>query len=353
MTKGNENRKFSSSQCERFVELYLVLLERLVTMDAQLAGNVDIVGLGAEVDELEKDSEKLEIDMRGISFNQIEGLKADLKIDYQKCLDILGFYQLIERNGSVYRGDYEKLPINARQFAVPGLDKIIASISVEQFRQIKKMRDKGWKPRLQLTPIAYSFKTIGGKLAGKLSELQFRNDGQQITQVRYSPVIFEDKLSYDPAEARAVENRTLDHPPKSWVADHNVMEKADWVNDRGGWLVDIVPMSSEPCDLSVTDLDSLVNDFRALNKSGMTLMTYESYLVAQMTAIKEGRYLDGDAYSITQGSFIHDTNFKYFGKYVSYGYLDGGTVNLDAVGTGFTSKKGEFVVRPTIRINLK
>lgn len=341
-----------SDKCQKLAEFFPVFEEKINLIDQKLSlGTWEVKQCDDELDILEKELEDLEIVLLGVSSKEIQKINKKLKLDYQNCLDTLKFFGVVNADGKAYRSNYEKLPENLRGFTLPAVEEIIKSIDISQYREIKRMEESGWQPTLQITPIAHSFKHLADALADRVAEFNIKNEDKQLTNVYYSPVIFEERLSYDQEEAGAQQNVFSDPKKKSWVANRDIKDKYGWVKANQGCLVDIVPMKTEPVIERPYNLELLAKDFQELIEKGQRMMTFESYLVAQMVAIKSGKYLDGDAHSILQGSFIHDINFAYFGDQVSYAVLDRERIHLDAIGAAFQGQPGEFVLRPTIRIN--
>jgi hypothetical protein len=284
-----------------------------------------------------------------------EAMKA-LDLDYQDSIATLEEFKVIERreNGEIfYKGDYDPSKEKGynknndsknkhylgKEYTMPTLEEIFAKMTPEKIKLYAEMKDEGLEPRLQLAPIA---KTIRG-LAKHIDD--YKGYPQKTRNTYVDPNIIDEELIYEPEDYETSEDG------KELITNGG-KSKSKWIDENNGWIVDIVAtveeLEADPEIKTDANNKEYTNAVKAkmyhkkYKKRGYRGMSYESYAVAEMRALRKGKPLESRCFSIFTDSSTRKTSL------VSYGGVYDGTVDLNyryAVSTHDCAR-----CRPAVRV---
>lgn len=317
------------NKCEQARQKYYDALEKLKVMFESFKG-----GLESNIkQQLLKESEKLSQELQEL-FNQIkfpEKIKESLTAEYKKCIEDMKWYELIkedkERGEFYYEADYDGTNeedengnqvkgknFEGHKYKMPKLKDILNKLTVKQIKLIQEMEANGLKPKLQLTPIGYNIKTIAGKLDAKKDEI-----GGLFT---YETYVWKEKLDQELIyEAKSF--KASNDGKKKYVKEG--LTKSQYIKKYKGWVIDIVAtkqeMEEEKPGTNAQKTEAFMQE--AIQK-GYRGLSYESYLLAQMQALKVDpqKPLDTVNFTILPESSLTDS------RLIARAYWDFGQVSL-------------------------
>jgi hypothetical protein len=222
---------------------------------------------------------------------------------------------------------------------MPTLEEIFAKMTPEKIKLYAEMKDEGLEPRLQLAPIA---KTIRG-LAKHIDD--YKGYPQKTRNTYVDPNIIDEELIYEPEDYETSEDG------KELITNGG-KSKSKWIDENNGWIVDIVAtveeLEADPEIKTDANNKEYTNAVKAkmyhkkYKKRGYRGMSYESYAVAEMRALRKGKPLERKTFTIFTDSSTPRTSL------VSYGCFGGDSVFLDYYNAGDTF--GYVRCRPAVRV---
>jgi hypothetical protein len=283
-------------------------------------------------------------------------IREKLEADYAECLETLEFYNILEAGQTRYTADYDGSSeaggagedFTGQTFEIPKMEEILLRLTPEQCRLYKEMEEKKLEPKLQLTPLALKLRTISGKLDTKKDELM---EGQIDTYL--DPNVYDLTMIYDPdyyeTQGEGTDIKLIAVGGKT---------KSQIINECKGWQIRIIPMKQDleienemneifkksKLELAKTDSDvGGENELRNATKialyreylksKGLNGLNYESYLMAQMQALKNKKTLEKDKWTILPDVALKNTGL------VPYGYWRAGQVRLHYRNANFRSDR--------------
>lgn len=290
--------------CQLTNEVYSQIGAWLSDMDNQLNNSsqaFDIVQLDESLNMTESVIDALN------NLLDVERVKKILAKDYQECLDLGRFYEWLNPNGQTYTADYAEF--NGHEFTIPSWQEVLGSLKETDFQKYLEMEKAGLHPKLQITPIAFQIHTLAEKINARIPQLQ-----GQLRSVMENTFVFQnikDKyLRYGPTIVQASKDGQQVHLD-------GYKGKSDWIKENKGILVDIMPTIENPKpditirrkpsgDVNTTSIQAEKYHAKVI-ANGLTPLSYESYLLAQMRSIRRGKPLDSDGpYTLLLDSSMDD-----------------------------------------------
>jgi hypothetical protein len=258
---------------------------------------------------LEKKVEIDEVDFNEIDekLDEIEKLLASpgLLMDYYKCKKVLQEGELIDIDGSYVANLHgEKVA-----YKLPAWREIIEALTPEALSAYKMMKDAGWDPHLQMTPVGMDWAKAGEKLAMKY----LKADGVLKGSLAHIDLIYEPNRYFFEEGAK---------PPKPSRANPEVkfgftggISKDEYVRRNNGWLIEIVPLIEKmPADPEIlpdprvnkiSNAEQIVRFDRKWRSKGYYGLGIESYITAALMALKNHqRQLDLSSSNKDSCSFL-------------------------------------------------
>jgi len=236
---------------------------------------------------------------------------------------------------------------------MPTLEEMFSRMTPEQIKLYNEMKAEGLEPRLQLTPIAKAIivrnekgETIGG-LAKHIDD--YKGYPKKTANTYVSEEIKDEELIYEP------ESYETNEDGKQLITIGG-KSKSKWIKEHNGWLVDIVAsvekLEADPeiqTDANNKEYTNAVKKKKYIEKytrRGFRGMSYESFAVAQMRALRNGKPLDRfdkGTFNILTDSSIQNTSLVSVGRYAGVGH-----VRLYCIDAGGSS--GNARCRPAVRV---
>lgn len=301
---------------------------------------------------------------------EVKEIQADLEKDYQKSIETLQYFGTKDETGEFtsllqedaenpgtyfYEADYDgsaetipdpadstsRIPnptaanFTGHRFTMPTLPEVLSWLSAEQIKIYKEMKEKGLEPKLQLTPIAKSIRSLAKSVADKregpggLEEILGKK--LQADTVYVWDDIKDHELVYDASGFKAI-----DDGKKLQVTGGK--SKSQLINENKGWIIDFVATKQNidadedkktkkvgAKDIELTNAEKTEKYLQDYPEQGLG---YEAYLLAQMEALRSGNPLEKATWTILPGSSLTDQNI------IAYGYWDDDYVRLHRVLAG-------------------
>lgn len=236
-----------------------------------------------------------------LSAAEAKRIKQTLEKDYDDSIQTMTFYDLLNPDGRTYTADYAEF--TGQKFPLPTKSEILSRLTPKNLKLYQKMEIQGLQPKLQITPIAFKIRTLAQKLDAKKAGMENTGNTYICEEIK------DEELQYAPTSIKA-------SPDGQEIQITGGLTKSQWIRKNAGLLIDIVPlkpeMSVDPKIQNAKDGTTInYNAFLAekyaaeTKKAGFTPMSYESYLLAQMQAIKAGAPLESINYSL-----LLDSNLK-------------------------------------------
>ncbi len=281
-----------------------------------------------------------------------EAMKV-LALDYQDSIATLEEFKVVERkeNGEIfYKGDYdgrkeaggEGKNFTDAEFTMPTLESIFARMTPEKIKLYAEMKEQGLEPKLQLTPIAKTIRSLAKHIDG------YKGYPKKTVDTFVWDEITDEELIYEP------EDYETNNDGKELITIGG-NTKSKWIEENNGWIVDMVAtieeLEADPEIQKNANNQEYANAEKTVryhkkNKSrGYRGMNYESYAVAQMRALRNGkpldRWRDSTINTLTDSS-IQNTTLVAFGYWSSY--------HLSLVRSGAGGQDDSLRWRRTVRV---
>jgi len=237
------------------------------------------------IKEVERTREAVEQEIHIVSLSDLERVLIQMALDYKRQISVLREYGVLNEGTHSYISDYDGL--NGNEYEIPTYEQILEWLTPEQIEEYCAMQKEGLCPRLQCTPIGYKIDTLIRKIE---SYAPLDNMRKTIDPFVYGRGILEadeESFLYDPHYYKYMSNPLVLSPVGS-------QSKFDLIIKNRGWLVDIVATVQ---DLKEIEEEGVVGcrmsaTYNKMKKKGRCGLSYESYLIAQMRAMKELKPLD-------------------------------------------------------------
>ena len=231
-----------------------------------------------------------------------ERLRLQLILDYISQIEIFEFYEVLAPGKTSYTSDYAET--EGEEYEMPTMQEIFSYLKPYQIKIYEEMEKDGLEPKLQLTPIGLNIRTLASKI-----------DGHKTMPSQLDTFI----------SARII-NKNLKYAPTGYDArNQNKLKtlggvsKAQYIKANKGWLIDIVAtkkdlqpdpyIQTDDSGTEYTNAQKTEIYFKNLKEKGMQGLCYESDIVAQMRALKEGEPLEKDFLTILPDSSIDNEDF--------------------------------------------
>lgn len=276
---------------------------------------------------------ELEAKFYDVAAEDLAEVREELEKDYDDSVQVMKFFNLLNSDGQSYTADYGEFA--NKRFILPGKEEILKSLTPGKFRLYQKMKADGLEPKLQITPIAFEIRTLGKRIDAKKAELE-KEMGIGMTETYVSGGVGDAELRYEPTSVKAVKGGKK-------IKITGGVSKSEWIKRHGGFLVDFVPMKqnlkADPevqmaADRKTVNFNAVQADkyFTKLGAAGLKPMSYESYLLAQMRALKAGVPLEKDNYTLLLGSNLTDSQYLAYGGWGGVGVDLGRFFGADRLG---------------------
>lgn len=275
-------------------------------------------------------------------FPELEGFKLKMGIDYRESVDILREFGVLKEGETSYESDVEGLDVdengNPQRFEMPTMAEVMSWLTEKDLALYKSMEKEGLEPKLQLTPIGRSIRSLGSAIDQHLTM-----EGQEETYIWNG--INDAELIYEP------EGYDASNPNQ--LVKIGGMSNKEWVLKNKGWLVEIVAtkqhleadpaIQKDPQGQVRTAAQQTALYTEKLKQEGKRGLTFESYLAAQMRALKNQKPMESDFWTVPIDSALADNGL------VSYSNWYGAQVRL---GRGVADNQNHRLrVRPSGRVN--
>lgn len=262
----------------------------------------DISTLDQPLDEMEAVLNELENLLNSLDSKEITRIHQNIEKDYKETIEIWKFYEILNPDGKTYTADYDGragagrhgknspagTDFTGQKFKIPTLQEVLSCLKPADMKLYRQMEKEGLQPKLQITPIAFNIRTLGQKIDSKMSTLK-------INATRIREEINDNELQYAPTNIKAINGGRE-------IEIIGGQSKSDWIKQNQGFLVDLIP-TKQILDINTATQKPLAgsHDFYAAQaeknatkakEAGYTPMSYESYLLAQMRALKAKKPLD-------------------------------------------------------------
>ncbi len=190
-----------------------------------------------------------------------------------------------------------------RKFTMPTCTEVLSWLTVDQARLYNEMKAQGLEPKLQLSPIALNIRTMGRRIDAKRAEL-----GINKRDTCFWDVIKDNELVY---EADGFE--AIDEGRKLKITGGK--SKSQWINENNGWVIDIVATKEDidadsdkktKSGIEFTHAEKTEKYMAANRRHGYRGLGYETYLTAQMDALRSGKPLEKLYYTALPESSINN-----------------------------------------------
>lgn len=222
------------------------------------------------------------------------------------------------------------------KFTLPGFEEILKRLTANQIKLYNEMKEKGLAPALQLTPIAMSIRTLGEMIDAKREELIINTSDtfvwEEIKELDIE-ALKEQELLYDAENFEAIEDGYKLRVSRGKSKSAIIRENQGWVinfvatkqnfdedEDKKAKTVKIGEITGE---IGLSNAGKIAMYMKEAQEKGYTGLGYESYLTAQMEALRNGQPLDSSQYTILPNSTF--TNYEI----IASGYWCGDHVFLD------------------------
>ena len=231
-----------------------------------------------------------------------ERLRLQLILDYISQIEIFEFYEVLAPGKTSYTSDYAET--EGEEYEMPTMQEIFSYLKPYQIKIYEEMEKDGLEPKLQLTPIGLNIRTLASKIDGNKTMPNqtdtFISDKAIDATLKYAPTGYD---ASNPKKLITIGGKT----------------KAEYIRENNGWLVDIVATKQniEP-DLDIqkdsagkirTIAEQISMHNKKMKNEGKTGLSNESYLTAQMRALKNKQPIDKDFWTILLDSSIGNEDF--------------------------------------------
>lgn len=270
---------------------------------------------------------------------EVKEIQEDLEKDYQRTIETLRFYDQLpdpdnagelisspllqedsDKPGTYfYEADYDGTgeadgkgeDFRGKKFIMPTFAEVLSWLTSDQVKLYKEMKEQGLEPRLRLTPIAMTIRSMGKRIDAKKAELEINTDDTFVLGT-----IKDHELIYEAEEFMAI-----DDGKKLGITGGQ--SKSQWVKEQNGWVVDIVATKEELTadedkktkeikkgkktkTVEYTNAEKTEKYMEDAKNRGYSGLGYETYLTAQMDALREKKPLDGKTWTILPASSLKD-----------------------------------------------
>lgn len=273
--------------------------------------------------------------MTGNSLDEksIEKIFEDLEKQYEEQVEVWKFYNLAKENKEkpgtyFYEGSYDGSKEASgkgenfanMKFQLPTFHEVVRKFTKKEVKLYKEMLEQGLEPQLQITPIAMNIRDLAKKIDAKREDLKINKNDTYISRK-----MKDEELQYAPTSVRAIQNGKR-------IEIRGGKGKSEWIKENKGYLIDIVPMKRDlEADESIQkdkksgkvnyNAVQAENYFQKLKKAGLVSMGFESYLLAQMRALKAGKPIETDTGTLLLDSGLTDSQFLAVGRWGVAGVL--------------------------------
>ena len=287
---------------------------------------------------------------------ETQQLLPKLRQNYEENTKTAKFFGLIQENPEkpgtyLYKGDYDgrkepKDPAAGKssgenftdeKFEMPSFEEILKRLTSNEIRLYNEMQKAGLEPKLQLTPIAKTIRSLGEVINGGEGGIAVR-----ILKINVWDGIKDEELKYQPDSFEAVENGKK-------LKITGGKSKSAWIRENDGWLIEIVATKTElvadddkktrpGTDTEFTNAEKTSLYMKKALEKGFRGLTYESYLMAQMGALRKTppEPLEGRCWTILPDSCLTDQRF------IANGHWYGGGVGLSGCHSGSQDERLRF-----------
>ncbi len=298
-------------------------LEALAVAAADLSPNIEVSD--RILDEMEEVLAELEGLLYGLNSKEAKRIKANLEKDYAECLKLGKFYEWLNKDGQSYTADYAEFA--GQTIVIPTIKDLQARLKPTHLKLYQKMEKEGLEPKLQITPIALQISTLGKKIDAKRAELKINVDDTYVWDA-----IREADLHYAPTTVQAVKGGNV-------IKITGGKTKSQWIKDHSGILIDIIPtkphLEADPQIQKDSEGKAYCYGLQAekyakkSKQNGFTPISYESYLLAQMRALKVGEPLETVTHCLLLDSNLPEDKTLAIGYWFDdFVYLYGNSTSL-------------------------
>lgn len=297
-------------------------------------------------------------------------IQEDLEKDYQRSIETLQFYgkkdpetdefqpflqEDPENPGTYfYEADYdgsgETIPdpadptkrienpvaedFSGKHFTMPTFPEMLSWLTTDQVKLYNEMKEQGLEPKLQLAPIAMNIRTMGQMIDAKRAELEINTSDTYVWDG-----IKDHELIYEADEFKAI-----DDGKKLQVSGGK--SKSKLISEHNGWLIDIVSTKQnleadedkktmldvdvdrggESTEVEYTNAEKTEKYMEDCKERGYNGLSYETYLTAQMDALRNKKPLEERGFTILPASSLTNQDI------VAYGFWNDDRVDLDRYG---------------------
>lgn len=290
---------------------------------------IHIVSFEQPLDEIEEIFNGLENLLSSLDSKEIARIRENIEKDYNETLEIWKFYEILNPDDKTYTADYDGRAeagqhgknspagpdFTGQKFAIPTLPEILNRLKPAEMKLYRQMEKEGLQPKLQIAPIAFNIRTLGQKINAKRAELKINTSDTYVWNN-----IKDSELLYAPTSIRAIKGG-------SEIKITGGQSKSSWIKQNQGFLIDLVPTKPElTADPAIqkdqqgnTNHNAVQTEKHAAKAkhAGYTPMSYESYLSAVMRAIKAGKPLEDDTFTLLLDSNLIDTEILASGCWAS------------------------------------
>ncbi len=322
---------------------------------------------------------------------EVREIQEDMERDYNRSVETLKFYDKLpdptdpaklisapllhedpEKPGKYYYlADYDgrneiitdpadstkRIPIHSaenftgKKFTMPTCAEVLSWLTVDQVRLYNEMKSNGLKPKLQLSPIALNIRTMGRRIDAKRAYLTFSTDNTCILDN-----IKDDELVYEAESFKAIEAGK-----KLQITGGK--SKSQWIKDNNGWAIDIVAtkqnldpdadkktktitVDGRTTEVELTNAEKTEKYMQEFRANGYGGLSYETYLTAQMNALRAGkpleRFDDYWPWTILPESLLHKQEIIAYGRWLGF------FIHLKWIDAG--EKSNGFRTRRSVRV---
>ncbi len=313
---------------------------------------------------------------------EVKEIQADLERDYNRSVETLKFYDKVpnptdptklitaplphedaEKPGTYfYKADYNgstetiadpadatrRIPNPAAEnfigstFTMPTFPEVLSWLTVEQVWLYNDMKAKGLEPKLQLAPIAMTIRSMGMRIDAKRAELKINTNNTYVWDG-----IKESELVYEADKFEAI-----DEGKKLKLTGGK--SKSQWIKEHNGWAIDIVATRQDLDadgdkktktkaktgggveEVELTNAEKTHMYMEICKIEGYRGLGYETYLTAQMEALRRGKPLEKNFWTILPDSSLTDQGIIARGPWRDgYVYLNGYNADVQVVGFRF------------------
>ncbi len=226
-----------------------------------------------------------------------------------------------------------------RKFTMPTCTEVLSWLTVDQARLYNEMKSQGLEPKLQLSPIAMNIRTMGRRIDAKRAELGINKNDTFVWDG-----IKDNELVYEADKFEAIEGGRK-------LKITGGKSKSQWINEHNGWTVDIVATKEDidadsdkksESGVEFTSAEKMEKYMADSRRRGYRGLGYETYLTAQMDALRRGKPLEKLYNTALPESSL---NIK---DLIALGYWAGDRVLLS--GSYADDQDGGFRFRRSVRV---